>query len=327
MTPGRCRSEGTVTRGTTAPNRLRRVDRWIAASQASLLRSAERPPLVVDLGFGASPVTTVELYERLRGVRPDVEVVGLEIDPARVEEGARFLAGCGRPAQYRGLTFGLGGFELPVSRPPLLVRAFNVLRQYDEEEAWRAWDRLCEGLAPDGVLVEGTCDEIGRRAVWVTLGRSEAAGSRLRREDGVGAPLRVCRTPHHHVRRARVHLALSLGVGRAAAQDADPPQSPRRTHPSIPRRFRPLLGGRGSAVGVRAAAALDRRDRAPFADLAGDHAPARRGPRPLAARRGYPALVGHRAALTRAGPAIAPALSVEARYCGKQFRRTLPARH
>ncbi len=182
MIPGRCRSEGTVTRGTTAPNRLRRVDRWIAANQAPLLWSAERAPLVVDLGFGASPVTTVELYERLRGIRADVEVVGLEIDPTRVEEGARFLAESGRPAECRGLTFALGGFELPVARPPLLVRAFNVLRQYDEEEAWRAWDRLCEGLAPDGVLVEGTCDEIGRRAVWVTLGRSETAGSRLRRE-------------------------------------------------------------------------------------------------------------------------------------------------
>jgi hypothetical protein len=182
MIPGRCRSEGTVTRGTTAPNRLRRVDRWIAANLAPLLRSADRAPLVVDLGFGASPITTVELYDRLRGVRPDVEVVGLEIDPARVEEGTRFLAESGRPAHYAGLTFGLGGFELPVSSPPLLVRAFNVLRQYDEEEAWRAWDRLCEGLAPDGVLVEGTCDEIGRRAAWVTLGRSKAGESPLRAE-------------------------------------------------------------------------------------------------------------------------------------------------
>jgi hypothetical protein len=132
----------------------------------------------VDLGFGASPVTTVEFYDRLRAIRPDVEVVGLEIDPARVEEGRRFLDGCGRPPHYRGLTFGLGWFELPVSRPPLIVRAFNVLRQYGEEEAWRAWNQLCRGLAPEGVLVEGTCDEIGRRAVWVTLGRSDAAEPR-----------------------------------------------------------------------------------------------------------------------------------------------------
>jgi len=174
MNIARHRPEGTVTRGTTAPNRLRRVDRWIAANHAGLLLSPEPPPLMVDLGFGASPVTTVELYERLRGIRSDVEVIGLEIDPARVEEGARFLAECGRPEHYRGLTFGLGGFELPVPKPPLLVRALNVLRQYDEDEAWQAWDRLCSGLAPGGVLVEGTCDEIGRRAVWVTLGRSDA---------------------------------------------------------------------------------------------------------------------------------------------------------
>jgi hypothetical protein len=60
----------------------------------------------------------------------------------------------------------------------VLVRALNVLRQYDEEEAWRAWDRLCGGLAPEGVLVEGTCDEIGRRAVWVTLGRADGGSSR-----------------------------------------------------------------------------------------------------------------------------------------------------
>ena len=36
--------------------------------------------MVVDLGYGASPVTAVELHDRLRRVRPDVEVVGIEID-------------------------------------------------------------------------------------------------------------------------------------------------------------------------------------------------------------------------------------------------------
>ncbi len=178
---GRHRPEGVVTRGTTAPNRLRRVDRWIVANYGPLLRAAEQPPLVVDLGFGASPVTTVELYERLLQVCPDVEVVGLDLDPARVEEGRRFLAGSGCAGRYRGLAFGLGGFELPVPRRPLLVRALNVLRQYSEEEAWRAWDRLCDGLAPDGALMEGTCDEIGRRAVWVTFGRSRPGEPILRR--------------------------------------------------------------------------------------------------------------------------------------------------
>jgi hypothetical protein len=160
-----------VTRGTTAPNRLRRIDRWIAATQSGALRSDSRP-LAVDLGFGASPVTTFELHSRLRAVSPHLEVVGIEIDPGRVAAGRALLADPrpGGPA-HEGLSFRLGGFELPVPRPPVLVRALNVLRQYDEPAAWRAWDDLCGRLAPSGVLVEGTCDEIGRRAVWVTLTR------------------------------------------------------------------------------------------------------------------------------------------------------------
>jgi hypothetical protein len=67
-----------VTRGTTAPNRLRRVDRGLTGTLAGVLRSAG-DPLVVDLGFGGHPVTTVELAHRLRAVRPDVRVVGVEI--------------------------------------------------------------------------------------------------------------------------------------------------------------------------------------------------------------------------------------------------------
>jgi hypothetical protein len=148
---------------------LRRVDRWIAAAHGALLRRADRP-LVVDLGFGASPVTTAELFTRLRMVHPRVEVVGIEIDPRRV-------AGA-LPYAREGLSFRLGGFELPVDRRPVLVRAFNVLRQYGESEAWAAWDRLCAGLADGGVLVEGTCGEIGRRAVWVGLGRRSVPAPR-----------------------------------------------------------------------------------------------------------------------------------------------------
>lgn len=174
MSQGR-RPEGTITRGTTAPNRLRRVDRWIAHVHGPLLRGHDRP-LVVDLGYGASPVTTAELFTRLRAVHPHVEVVGIEIDPARVA--------AARPYLREGLSFRLGGFELPVERPPVLIRAFNVLRQYEEAEAWTAWNRLSAALAPDGVLVEGTCDEIGRRAVWVSL-RGERPGSAVARGTAV----------------------------------------------------------------------------------------------------------------------------------------------
>ena len=163
------RPEGEITRGTTNPGRLRRVDRWITQALAPALRAAERP-LVIDLGFGASPVTTLELYAMVRTVAPDAEVIGLEINPERVAAASCRLAALrASGAALPGLGFALGGFELPGPRRPVLVRAFNVLRQYPEERAWASWARLRAGLADGGVLVEGTCDEIGRRAVWVTL--------------------------------------------------------------------------------------------------------------------------------------------------------------
>ena len=163
------RPDGDITRGTTNPERLRRVDRWITQAQRAVLDRQARP-LIVDLGFGASSVTTLELYRRVRAVTPEAEVTGLEIDPERVAAACRQLAGLRAAGDaLPGLSFAVGGFELPTARRPVLVRAFNVLRQYPEERAWTAWSRLRAGLAPGGALVEGTCDEIGRRAVWVTL--------------------------------------------------------------------------------------------------------------------------------------------------------------
>ncbi|MEV4437676.1 class I SAM-dependent methyltransferase [Streptomyces sp. NPDC049577] len=154
---------GTATRGTTNPNRLRRMDRWIAAVHgAELRRSGD--PVAVDLGYGAAPWTAVELLGRLRTVRADAEVVGVEIDPARVAAAV--------PYERDGLSFAHGGFEIPLAagRRPTLIRAANVLRQYAEGEVAAVWERLCGRLAPGGLLVEGTCDEIGRRHVWVALG-------------------------------------------------------------------------------------------------------------------------------------------------------------
>ena len=147
------------TRGTTNPNRLRRMDNWIAAELAEPLRRAA-VPLVIDLGYGQSPVTAVELLGRLRRHRRDVEVLGLEIDPERVA--------AAQPASRPGLSFGLGGFEL-AGRRPVIVRAANVLRQYPASAVSEAWQRMQDQLAPGGAIVEGTSDELGRRASWVLL--------------------------------------------------------------------------------------------------------------------------------------------------------------
>jgi hypothetical protein len=157
---------GTVTRGTTNPNRLRRVDRYIAA--LPVIRRAERP-VVVDLGFGASPITAVELLSRLGKVNPETHVVGIEIERERVERGLAVATDL--------LHFTHGGFETPLpaqlGEKAHVIRAFNVLRQYDESEVAEAWARMQSRLMDDGYLIEGTCDEIGRLATWITLDKHQ----------------------------------------------------------------------------------------------------------------------------------------------------------
>jgi len=195
---------GRITRGTTGTNRLRRIDRWIAA-QPVLRRTGD--PLVVDLGYGASATTTLELRDRLARVRTDVEVVGIEIDPQRVRDAAA--------ATRDGVTFLLGGFEIPTERPAAVIRALNVLRQYEESEVAGAWATMTARLQRGGLLVEGTCNEVGRVASWVAL---DASGPRtftisLRLTD-VAAPSIVAeRLPkaliHRNVPGERIHALLT----------------------------------------------------------------------------------------------------------------------
>lgn len=211
---------GRPTRGTTGVNRLRRIDRWIA--RHPVLRRTD-DPLVVDLGFGASAVTPLELLARLRSQRSDAEVLGLEIDPDRVARAREQSAG------VEGVSFARGGFEVPLpgGRRPAVIRAMNVLRQYDEADVAEAWARMCARLQPDGILVEGTCDEIGRIATWVEVGadavpRSLTVSLRLAELDSpaVAAERLPKALIHRNVEGERVHsfvAALEREWVRAAA--------------------------------------------------------------------------------------------------------------
>ena len=119
---------------------------------------------MVDLGYGASPITAVELHERLSKLNASIRVVGVEIDRERVERGLAVA----KP----GLDFLLGGFETPLPSGVAgadVIRAFNVLRQYDESEVAASWAQMQARLSENGLLVEGTCDEIGRRSSWVSV--------------------------------------------------------------------------------------------------------------------------------------------------------------
>ena len=159
---------GAITRGTTNPNRLRRVDRYLA--QLEQLRKLPNP-LAVDLGYGKTPVTAVELLARLEKVSPTIRVLGIEIDPARVAEA--------KALEHSRLAFEHGGFEVPIPKAFSdredvdLIRALNVLRQYSESEVLSAWSLMQSRLSKDGLIIEGTSDEIGRVASWITLDKTK----------------------------------------------------------------------------------------------------------------------------------------------------------
>jgi len=149
-------AEGVITRGKTARNRLRRVDTFVLLYARECL--TESNAVFVDLGYGEEAITTLESAQRFRKVNTQLRVVGVEIDPDRVA--------AAKPFEDELTNFRLGGFNLPLNKReyPTVIRAFNVLRQYDESEVLPAWQTLGNAMADRGLLIEGTSDPFGR--IW-----------------------------------------------------------------------------------------------------------------------------------------------------------------
>ena len=153
--------EGQPTRGKTADNRLRRVDNFVLLYEPSLLTRTDSlfaKSLFVDLGYGFDARTTLESAVRFRKVNPNLNILGVEIDKERVEAAL--------PYADDKTFFRLGGFNLPLQSGETvrLIRAFNVLRQYEERDFAPAYERLAEYVLPGGLLVEGTSTPFG--SVW-----------------------------------------------------------------------------------------------------------------------------------------------------------------
>jgi hypothetical protein len=56
-----------------------------------------------------------------------------------------------------------------------LIRAFNVLRQYEEKDFNPAYERLARYVLPGGLMIEGTSDPFG--SLWVAnVARKEESG-------------------------------------------------------------------------------------------------------------------------------------------------------
>ncbi len=160
---------GQPTRGKTASNRLRRVDNLILIYEPSLLTRTTSTSLspgsdlfadsiFVDLGYGFDARTTLESAARFRRVNLHLKILGVEIDKERVAAALPFAD--------EKTFFRLGGFNLPLKAGEhvRLIRAFNVLRQYEEKDFAPAYERLAQYVLPDGLMIEGTSNPFG--SIW-----------------------------------------------------------------------------------------------------------------------------------------------------------------
>jgi hypothetical protein len=92
-------------------------------------------------------------------VNPNLKILGVEIDKERVEAALPFAD--------EKTFFRLGGFNLPMQEGEhvRLIRAFNVLRQYEEKDFSPAYEKLAQYVLPGGLMVEGTSTPYGQ--IWV----------------------------------------------------------------------------------------------------------------------------------------------------------------
>jgi len=157
--PNPTRPIGRPTKGKTTRNRLRRVDIFLIRYASNLIKRQDgdyESSYFIDLGFGKEPHTTLESANQFKKINPQIKVLGVEIDPERVEAAQTY--------QTDDLKFRHGGFNLPLyaGESARMIRVFNVLRQYDESQVSDAYRSLMSSLLPEGLLIEGTSDPYGR---------------------------------------------------------------------------------------------------------------------------------------------------------------------
>jgi hypothetical protein len=145
-------------RGRTRRGRLALLDAALLHLERDLIVRSDgafERAVCVDLGLGDQPWTTLDTARCLNALHPGLPLIGVDIDPLRLRR-ARRLA----PS---GVQFRQGGFALPLERdePARLVRAMNVLREYDAREVPAAHRALGAALVTGGLLIEGTSTREG----------------------------------------------------------------------------------------------------------------------------------------------------------------------
>ncbi|MCU0480442.1 MAG: class I SAM-dependent methyltransferase [Anaerolineae bacterium] len=185
--PKPIKPQGQPTRGKTALNRLRQVDIYICLAWRHLFTGQN--PLIVDVGYGEYAWTALEMHSRLMTINPNIHLLGIEIDPVRVQNALPHT----NPPQ---IDFKLGGFNIADilrDKPATLIRAYNVLRQYDESAVPDALAHMADGLAEGGLLIEGTSTPTGRIVAFDVY--QKQAGELRHRQLVFGTNFRHADTP------------------------------------------------------------------------------------------------------------------------------------
>ena len=128
------------------------LDAWLIENEKQLL---EGRGAIVDVGYGESPVTTLELARALRSSGRNLRVIGIEREAQpRPGDEVELLSGDFNTCAQLG--------------PTAVVRAMNVLRGYREEEVPAIHAALGAGLVEGGLVIEGSTDTDGHvTVVWL----------------------------------------------------------------------------------------------------------------------------------------------------------------
>ncbi len=115
-------------------------------------------PFLLISAMASTRAPHLNLASRFRRVNPSLKILGVEIDKERVDAAL--------PYADEKTFFRLGGFNLPLKEGETvrLIRAFNVLRQYEEKDFIPAYEQLAQYVLPGGLMIEGTSDPFGR--IW-----------------------------------------------------------------------------------------------------------------------------------------------------------------
>ena len=140
-----------ITRGKTSEGRLRLVDAYLLERHRSALESGP----FVDLGCGVGGLTTIESKSAIEQAGLVVEIWAVDADEARLPA----VDGIQTSTALEVVDIGV-------------LRAMNVLRQYNVDDSLAALSEWSTHLSTQGVLVEGTSDKHGELAAFFCLGRS-----------------------------------------------------------------------------------------------------------------------------------------------------------